>query len=216
MPRTPSGNRHALAVLEHVGAVAGRPHQRAGARGRDAHPGQIRNPELAHGSRDARRIGLEQQRDAEHRAIERQLPRMVGDDEHAARRNLLDASGLDAEVIAVEQHDGHQHVAPPGGAHAVGIEAELVEPRRRVAQALFELALELARRERKQRAGEIAERHPDARSSPCHHGVPNSLAPQALEDLFEPEEAAEIRGLDEALSRERDRELEVIDRTGRV
>ena len=56
-------------------------------------------------ARDARRIGLEQQRDAEHRGVERQLARVVRDDEHAARRDALDAGGLDAEVVAVEQHE---------------------------------------------------------------------------------------------------------------
>jgi hypothetical protein len=84
-------HRDALAVLEHVDAVGGRADQRADARRRDAHPGKVRDPVLAHRARDARRIGLEQQRDAEHRRVEWQLSRVVGDDQHAPRRQVLDA-----------------------------------------------------------------------------------------------------------------------------
>ena len=93
----------ALVRLEQVDAVLARAHDRPGAHHRDVDPGDRRQPVLAHAADDARRLGLEHHRRADHRRVEGDLPGVVADQQHAPVREAVDAVRLDAEPVAIEE-----------------------------------------------------------------------------------------------------------------
>ncbi len=76
-----------------------------------------------HFSTIARTIRLDQDGCPDHRAVERELPGVVGDEQNRTGRDVLETVSVDAEVVLVEpQERGH------GGARELQIEPEGIDP----------------------------------------------------------------------------------------
>jgi hypothetical protein len=100
---------------------------------------QSGGPFLDHGPRHARRAGVVKHGRADNGGVDRDLPRVVGDEQGPPRRHVLDTEDFGAEVEPVEHRDDHRRLA-----RGVGIETEWIPAERDVAllqalHALFEI-----------------------------------------------------------------------------
>ena len=109
-------------------------------------------------------------RHREHHPVVGELAGVVRDDQDPPGRDVGDAVGFDAEVVAVEDGAREQVAARLVRVEAVGVEAVLVQLERRLAQALLDLLLEVAHPGGEQLAREVAERASRAGEKTGHGG----------------------------------------------
>jgi hypothetical protein len=88
-------------------------------------------------------------------AVERDLPAVIRHEQHAARRDVLDAVALDAEPVAVQVHERGRRQAHGVDVGAERVVADLVGGQRhRAADAVVEIVAGDARRKRDRAVGE--------------------------------------------------------------
>ena len=109
-------------------------------------PGHRRQPVLAHAADDPRRLGLEDHRRPDHRRVDGDLSGVVRDQQHATLRQPVDAVGLDAEPVAIQERGPEIGALRGGGVEAEGVVAVGVQMRGDAAEALVDLLLQRAER----------------------------------------------------------------------
>ncbi len=220
MPRTPSGNTITHSPRSSMcAAVLGRSRRRRRraprARSRTAGSGSS----TRHAAHDARRLGLEQHRDRRaSRASNGSWPAWFAISSTRPCGHVLDAVGLDAEVVACRAaRAGSSWRRAARGSSRSGSKPNSLSARRDACGGGRRARASSSRTESGSSAP--SSRSPSARARTRSLRLPRharSVVAALLEDLFEPEERAEAGGVDEALARERDRELEVVDRAGGI
>ncbi len=104
---------------------------------------------LGHALGEAWRLHLEQARRDDHGAVDGDAARVVADEDRApARGHVLDAAGLDREVMAVRSREGGHRQAQVRLRHAVRIDAERVERQLETIDALPHLTADSQRHRR--------------------------------------------------------------------
>src|SRR5262245_44031973 len=112
MPRTPSGKAITASPCSRMSMqFFGVPTTPPTAGHEDVEERQGGEPVLTHALQRARRIGLEHGCRPDHGGIDRDLPSVIADHEHAPRRQVLYAVRLHPEVVAVEERH-HEERAP--------------------------------------------------------------------------------------------------------
>jgi hypothetical protein len=112
-----------LALREQALRVLGHADDLADAREEERDERQAVRPLLHHRADDARGLGVHEHRGADEDAVDRELARVVRDEQDPTGRDVLDAVDLGAEVFPVERGDGDERVLRP-----LRVEAERVDP----------------------------------------------------------------------------------------
>src|SRR5579859_334113 len=101
--------------------------------------GQTDRTAFDHRPADARWLHIHEHRRADERSVDRDLARVVRDEQDAAARNVLGAEDVAAEITAVEECDGGKRVAGPLRVEAERVNARVSERERHAGQTLLEV-----------------------------------------------------------------------------
>ncbi len=116
----------------------------ADAREEKRHERERLRPLLDHRADEARWLDVHEHRRADERAVDRNLPRVIRDQENASRGDGLGAEHLAPEIVPMKPRGGRERVLRPLRIEAERIHAGLTEVQRDAREARLELFAEHA------------------------------------------------------------------------